>query len=116
LFNDTLPAQTRDSSPKYDYTFIGWNLTGNLLIEEDDDDYHYTLTDARDIAESKVVARYNYDQNAYVPGTVIEFGSNLFDETTREMNIYPTFLGTVRSFEVTFYNSDDIDTAEVYEV
>ena len=115
LFNNTLPPQTRETSPKYEYEFVGWNIQGNMIIEEEDDDHNYTLEEAITAANNIMVAKYSSEYDTYTPGEVIEFSSAMFDPETREFNIYPTFLGRVRSFVVTFYNSDDVDTAEVYE-
>lgn len=114
IFNDSLPIQVRDPEPKWTFRFVGWNIVGNTVVKEDDEDHHYTPEDAEAASRVSMVAHYVQGEG-YEPSAIAFTPNELFDEETREFNIYPTFIGDVRSFTVTFYDEEEDQNPNVYE-
>lgn len=114
IFEDGgITPQLKGQEYGYDYHFVGWNLEGNRIFEEEDLDNNYTLAQAYEAAYALLVAHYNEDENFYDQEHVsISLDKNSFNAETRELNLYPTFVGTVRYHNLIIYDAE----GEIYSV
>ena len=138
--NATYTTPTKDSTVQYEYIFAGWsesvnNVTEDLTVYATYDEVlrNYTITFyGREIEYEGINPVIQTNSLAY--GTTIVAPSNPTRESTQQydytfsnwnqefttvagdLNIYPVFTATVRSYTVTFYQDDLVTVLKTSEV
>lgn len=95
-----------DKSPtnEYIFTFKGWNTEGVLTYSERDYKHESnTIQDSINAAEAACAEKLiiKWDGKGYSAVNGFDFAS-AFSDTNQEINIYPTFVATVRTWTATF--------------
>ena len=117
-FGDTsdilIPVQNLNLLPRYATEFVGWNLEGRKEFYEDRDTYDPNATVEENIAAAREAAnqvtaiRYDPTTGLYSVNNGFDFATAFNDEVDT-LNFYPTFVATVQSYEVTFYDGLTLD-------
>lgn len=97
--NLKLEPINRAESDEYEYVFKGWNKTGVQFYSERD--YEDTFSKADAAAEKDLIVKYADGEYVVVNDFVF---STYYSDKVKELNIYPTFVAKVRSFDVTFWD------------
>jgi hypothetical protein len=104
-----IPPQNLNLLPRYNTEFVGWNLIERSEFYEDVGE-HYpngsiaeNIQAARDAADALTVIKYDSNTQTYSLNNNFDFAT-AFSDSVDTLNFYPTFVATVQSYEVTFYD------------
>ena len=103
-----IPPQNLNLLPRYNTEFVGWNLESRQEFYEDLGTYNPNasiednIAAARAAAEAVVAIKYDAQAQTYQANGDFDFKTAF--TKTNTLNFYPTFVATVQSYEVTFYD------------
>jgi len=102
--NPIIAPIEKSPTNEYVFEFRGWNTEGVLTFTERDyKTADNTIQESVQLAENACAEKLiiAWEGNEYVAANGFDF-SKVFDENNQELNIYPTFVATVRTWTATF--------------
>ena len=111
-----LKAEEKVPTQEYNFEFMGWNTEKPLIITEQRTgvSIEEAIQKAREECKQKVIIAWDENTQKYSIANNFNF-MTAFDNAEQTLNIYPTFLGMIRTWTATFTDGQGtiIDTQNV---
>lgn len=112
------PQDNRGDTTEYEYSFVGWNTTGLITLEErtyDLGSIEANIAKMKEDALARVIIAYDAETKTYNIANNFDM-ENIYSEQNKELHLYPTYIATVKSYEVKFDDGLGNGEESIYDV